>query len=122
VARYNLLTTSWKGVFGQTVTVAAPQPVVPQEAQTNAFIVGDSVMLKPNDNPYKGCLKCGEIYQVTHSCYGEVRLVADNGSNGYFKAKFFELYSPGPSAHIDAGAEEYEEAMQAQEIMEGRNQ
>lgn len=92
------------------VKVPAPAPAEPAP-----FSVGDTIRLKPHDNPYKGALKCGKGYVVI-AVHGDIiRLIADNGTNGYFRARHFELQT---TLSADIAAEEYEQAILAQEIME----
>lgn len=93
------------------VPVAKPQP-----AWRPA--VGEMVILRGR-NPYKGTLRCWEPYEVLDVVVPAIRLRADNGTLGYFHVAHFELYSGfGKRLPMDA-SKEYEEALAAQEIMEG---
>lgn len=86
------------------------------------FAIGDFVELR-DFNPYKGTLKCGMQYEVlrvyyVNQAYCKVGLRCDNGTEGVFAAKYFELYTGiGRRMPWDASGE-YEEAIAALEAME----
>lgn len=100
----------WKGTFRQVVMVQVTAPAEPVP-----FSVGDTIRLKPHDNPYKGTLKCGKSYTIQGSYNDLIRLIGDNGSHGYYRPRYFELYT---TSSADMAADEYNEAILAQEIME----
>lgn len=108
---------NWKSF----VTAAAPPKLVqvPQaapEPPKNPFVVGDYIRLMPNTNPYKGTLKCGKIYPVLGVINQHIMLRGDNSTTSYFRFHQFELAPPPPVTA--AGADEYDEAMRAEQLME----
>lgn len=101
------------GVVKQQVVVPVAKP---QPAWRPG--VGEMVTLREG-NPYKGSLRFGESYEVVDVFVPVIRLRADNGTLGYFHIANFEPYTGfGKRMPMDASAE-YEEALAAQEIMEG---
>jgi hypothetical protein len=88
-----------------------------QEESMHPFVVGDMVILGEN-NPYKGCLRCGIPYEVLITTSHHIVLLGDNGTEGCFTAGHFQLYTGIGRPMPGDGHREYEEAIAAQEAMD----
>lgn len=93
-----------------------PGPVkVPEATPKNPFVADDIVRLKP-PNPFKGTLKCDKIYRVLGVINQHIMVRCDNNTISYFRFNYFELAPPPPVTA--AGADEYDEVMRAEQLME----
>jgi hypothetical protein len=87
------------------------------------FAVGDYAIMNKflnKKNPYKGCLRAGRPYRIL-GVYttSHIKLLADNGTEGYFASQHFDLYEGiGIMMPLDLSGE-YDDAIAAQEAMEG---
>lgn len=90
-----------------------PKPTIPP-LLPNPFNVGDLAVLK-DKNPWKGCLKGGNAYQVMRVAGWHIALTCENGTESFFDHTCFNKldYDPDPP-----GAREYDEIMSIQELME----
>lgn len=89
--------------------VPAPPPFV------NPFVTGDSVQLKGPQNPHKGMLKIGNKYLVKLVARDAILIAAENGTLCFFDAREF---IQAPIDPLASGAEEYDEILKAQELMQ----
>lgn len=94
------------------VKTTAPEP------EPNPFVKGDIIALKSHDNPYKGTLKCGKRYDCLGAGGNVIKLMADNGTYGYFQFRHFEIWQPTYQDMVSAGADEYDEIMKMQDAAE----
>lgn len=94
--------------------VKVEKPAPPPNPFTNPFVPGDVVTLKP-PNRFKGTLKYGEIYPVMAVAHDHIMLRCDNDTCAYFNFRHFELATIPATA---AGADEYDEVMRAEQLME----
>jgi len=100
-----------------------PVPVLPEQTKEPVFKTGDIVCML-GENPYKGALRARYGYVVRKSYFGYgagnwVALLADNGTVGRFKEKYFSLACvEGFAVKRDADAD-YNEALAAQDAFEG---
>lgn len=77
------------------------------------FEKGDRVALKER-NPFKGSLKCGVVYIVLDVKSTHIGIASSNGvHNSYYSAQWFQKIT-----WDDTGADLYDEALAAQDIME----
>jgi len=100
---------SWFKITQIGNKVVGVEKLPPQKFQDDDWVV----LMK--DNPFKGSLRGKAKYQVLTAYPKHIALMADNGTIGTFSDQWF---SPVNSV-LDAHATEYEEAMQAQKILEG---
>ncbi len=80
-----------------------------QDLSPPKFTVGDRVKLK-KENPFKGKLKGGEIYSVSHVTYSHIQI-----GNSMYASEWFKLVG-----YDDIAANEYDDIIAAQDIMESQ--